>query len=84
MSISCEGSQQFQSCLTGFGPGKQFQNQSGYRTGHKIIVAGSAKTDHLVKKCTLEIQALERGHVIPDPNFFYYTTARLGPLATLW
>ena len=36
------------------------------------------------KICTLEIRAFERGHVVLDPNFFYYTTVILGPLATSW
>ena len=36
------------------------------------------------KICTLEIWALERGHVVLDPNFFYYTTVCLGPFATCW
>ena len=34
------------------------------------------------KICTLEIRAFERGHVVLDPNFFYYATVILGPLAT--
>ena len=36
------------------------------------------------KKCTLEIWVLECGHVVLDPNFFYYTTVCLGPFATCW
>ena len=36
------------------------------------------------KICTLEIWAFEHGHLVVDPNFFYYTTVILGPLATSW
>ena len=43
-----------------------------------IYVTRSAKTDHLAK-CTLEIWALERGHVVPDPNFLNYQ--RVGRLS---
>ena len=48
-----------------------------------MYVTGSAKTDHIVKKCTLEIQVFERGHVL-DPNILYCTNVHLGPLATSW
>ena len=36
------------------------------------------------KKCTLEIRVFERSPVVLEPNIFYCTTVRLGPLATSW